>query len=307
MSIKTPRLTRDRCGVFYIRLVVPKALRADIGKSELRRSLRTKDCSIAKQRALTLNLALEAALTNPKISDFEHLFNSPEVTTRKAMTIDFERGFFHADTPEEGQALQSIVASYASNRANAVKEQITEIMPVNKCGTSLQTAKFRYFMERIKTLKKSTYSKQLGVVGAFAKMTGNIDIGLITALTVADYKIRLLEDSTQVQQADHGVRHPVPTPTKESEGNTAVQFASIPTTSATAIGMEMQLGSLANLVSKLMVKARATTNTMYYEVLNAQIVKLQYQMTQLSLSLEVEKARASTDAKQADPKDKPKI
>ncbi|MCX8522293.1 MAG: hypothetical protein ORN28_12255 [Rhodoferax sp.] len=102
MSIKTPRLTRDRCGVFYIRLVVPKALRADIGKSELWRSLRTKDCSIAKQRALTLNLALEVALTNPKISDFEHLFNSPEATTRKAMTIDFERGFFHADTPEEG-------------------------------------------------------------------------------------------------------------------------------------------------------------------------------------------------------------
>lgn len=195
MSIKTPRLTRDRCGVFYIRLVVPKALRADIGKSELRRSLRTKDCSIAKQRALTLNLALEAALTNPKISDFEHLFNSPEVTTRKAMTIDFERGFFHADTPEEGQALQSIVASYASNRANAVREQITEIMPVNKCGTSLETAKFRYFMERIKTLKKSTYNKQLGVVGAFAKMTGNIDVGLITAMTVADYKIRLLEDN----------------------------------------------------------------------------------------------------------------
>jgi len=52
MSIKTPRLTRDRCGVFYIRLVVPKALRADIGKSELRRSLRTNDCSIAKHRVL---------------------------------------------------------------------------------------------------------------------------------------------------------------------------------------------------------------------------------------------------------------
>jgi len=87
MSIKTPRLTRDRCGVFYIRLVVPLALRKDIGKSELRRSLRTKDCSIAKQRALTLNLALEAALTNPKISDFEHLFNSTEATTRKAMIL----------------------------------------------------------------------------------------------------------------------------------------------------------------------------------------------------------------------------
>jgi hypothetical protein len=113
--------------------------------------------------------------------------------------------------------------------------------------------------------------------------------------------------STQQKQVDDGARLPTSAPMKQSEDNTAVQFASIPTTSGTAIGMEMQLGSLANLVSKLMVKARTTTNTMYFEVLNAQIVKLQYQMTQLSLSLEVEKARASMDAKQADPKDKPKI
>lgn len=153
MSIKIPCLTQDRCGVLYICLVVPAALRADIGKSELRRRLRTKDCSIAKQRALKLNLALEATLTNPKITDFEYLFNSTERITRKAMTIDFERGFFHADTPEEGQALQSIVTSYASNRASAVKDKITEIMPVTQCGTSLETAKFRYLMASTSTAR----------------------------------------------------------------------------------------------------------------------------------------------------------
>ena len=72
--------------------------------------------------------------------------------------------------------------------------------------------------------------------------------------------------------------------------------------------MEMQLGSLANLVSKLMVKGRTTTNTMYYEVLNAQIVKLQYQIAQLSLSLEAEKARAVLDGQQqADSPGKPKV
>ena len=43
MSIKPPRLTRDRCGVFYIRLVVPLTWRKDVGKTELLRSLRTKD------------------------------------------------------------------------------------------------------------------------------------------------------------------------------------------------------------------------------------------------------------------------
>ena len=73
------------------------------------------------------------------------------------------------------------------------------------------------------------------------------------------------------------------------------------------MGMEMQLGSLTNLVSRLMVKARTTNNIAYYEILNAQIVKLQYQMTQLSLSLEIEKARAARDGSQADPKNKPKV
>ncbi len=36
MSIKTPRLIRDRCGVYYFRFVVPAALLQTIGKIELR-------------------------------------------------------------------------------------------------------------------------------------------------------------------------------------------------------------------------------------------------------------------------------
>lgn len=112
---------------------------------------------------------------------------------------------------------------------------------------------------------------------------------------------------TQAQQANRGAHSLGSAPAKQSEENTAVQFASIPTTSGTAIGMEAQLGSLANLLSKLMVKARTTNNTTYYEVLNAQIVKLQYQMSQLSLSLEAEKARASLDVSQVADRGKPKI
>lgn len=104
--------------------------------------------------------------------------------------------------------------------------------------------------------------------------------------------------STKAQQANRDAHSLGSAPAKQSGDNTAVQFASIPIPSATAIGMEIQLGSLANLVSKLMVKARTTTNAAYYEILNAQIVKLQYQMTQLSLSLEIEKARAAMDGLQ---------
>lgn len=104
--------------------------------------------------------------------------------------------------------------------------------------------------------------------------------------------------STKAQQANRGGHSLGSAPAKQSDDNTAVQFANISIPSGTAIGMEMQLGSLANLVSKLMVKARTTNNTAYYEILNAQIVKLQYQMTQLSLSLEIEKARAAMDGLQ---------
>lgn|GEM_PF-2794159 len=79
MSIKTPRLIRDRCGVYYFRLIVPLALRDSIGKTELRRSLRTKEADIARHRALILSAHMEAVmvdprfLTNPSIADFPHL------------------------------------------------------------------------------------------------------------------------------------------------------------------------------------------------------------------------------------------
>ena len=44
---QTPRLIRDRCGVYYFRVIVPLALRDTTGKTELRRSLRTKDTDFA--------------------------------------------------------------------------------------------------------------------------------------------------------------------------------------------------------------------------------------------------------------------
>jgi DNA-binding transcriptional LysR family regulator len=43
VSIKTPRLIRDRCGAYYFRLIVPLILRQSVGKMEFRRSLRTND------------------------------------------------------------------------------------------------------------------------------------------------------------------------------------------------------------------------------------------------------------------------
>ncbi|GAB4216329.1 MAG: hypothetical protein Fur007_16120 [Rhodoferax sp.] len=76
------RLIRDRCGVYYFRFVVPAALRQTVGKTELRRSLRTKDAALARQKALALSLAVEAITVDPKflshptLGDFAHLLRS---------------------------------------------------------------------------------------------------------------------------------------------------------------------------------------------------------------------------------------
>ena len=55
VSIKTPRLIQDRCGVYYFRLIVPLSWRRVVEKTEILRSLRTKDALIARQAALLLS------------------------------------------------------------------------------------------------------------------------------------------------------------------------------------------------------------------------------------------------------------
>ncbi|MDO9147858.1 MAG: hypothetical protein Q7U52_09375 [Hydrogenophaga sp.] len=103
MSIKTPRLIRDRCGVYYFRFVVPAALRQTVGKIELRRSLRTKDAALARQKALALSLAVEAIivdpkfLSNPTLGDFAHLLKD-NADIRKKIRIDAEKGIIETDT-----------------------------------------------------------------------------------------------------------------------------------------------------------------------------------------------------------------
>ncbi len=108
MSIKTPRLIRDRCGVYYFRFVVPAALRQTVGKIELRRSLRTKDAALARQKALALSLAVEAItvdpkfLANPTLDDFAHLLQG-DAELRKKIRIDADIGIIEVDTLEEAK------------------------------------------------------------------------------------------------------------------------------------------------------------------------------------------------------------
>jgi integrase len=199
VSIKTPRLIRDRCGVYYFRLIVPLALRDSIGKTELRRSLRTKEADIARHRALILSVQVETVmvdpkfLTNPTIGDFAHLLRpDAKRDTRKLIEIDMERGIFRTDTLDEADRAVKLAASYAEAKKIAAQSGIVSILPSSKCGTVLEKAKNDYLDERITSLKDSTWRKHRGVIQAFIKTMGNLDVAMVNSTTVTDFKKSLL-------------------------------------------------------------------------------------------------------------------
>lgn len=200
MSIKTPRLIRDRCGVYYFRLVVPAALRQTIGKIELRRSLRTKDAAVARQKALALSLAVEAItvdpkfLSNPTLGDFAHLLRS-DADIRKKIKIDLDKGTMEVDTPEEAKLAPSLLANMVEARkqlAEAKAAKITEVLPKTKAGTTLEQAKDDYLNERLPILKGTTWRKQRGVIEAFIESQGDRDLGLVESTHVGAYKKEML-------------------------------------------------------------------------------------------------------------------
>lgn len=205
MSIKTPRLIRDRCGVYYFRLVVPAALRQTIGRIELRRSLRTKDAVVARQKALALSLAVEAItvdpkfLSNPTLGDFAHLLRN-DADIRKAIKIDLDKGTMHTDTLEEAAIAPSLMARMVEARkqmAEVKAAKITDVLPKTKAGTTLEQAKEDYLSERLAILKDTTWRKQRGVIEAFIKSQGDKDLGLVESTHVGAYKKEMLAAKRQ--------------------------------------------------------------------------------------------------------------
>ena len=190
--IKTPRLIRDRCGVFYFRLIVPLALRQSVGKTEFRRSLRTKDSAIARQRALALSVAVETRM-NDDIGNFSHLFKpDAKQRIREKIVIDLPKGIIQTDTDEEAAQLPAILAGMAAARQTEIATGISAVLPTAKCGTNLEKAKDDFMNERKSTLKDSPWRKHRGVLQAFIKAVGNIDVAMVGAKTVTDYKKDLL-------------------------------------------------------------------------------------------------------------------
>ena len=193
MSIKTPRLIRDRCGVFYFRLIVPLALRQSVGKTEFRRSLRTKDSAIARQRALALSVAVETRM-NDDIGNFSHLFKpDAKQRIREKIVIDLPKGIIQTDTDEEAAQLPAILAGMAAARQAEIAAGISAVLPMAKCGTNLEAAKSEFLKERKLTLKDSTWRKHQGILNGFIKANGNIDVAMVGVKTVTDYKMGLID------------------------------------------------------------------------------------------------------------------
>ncbi len=200
MSIKTPRLIRDRCGVYYFRLIVPLSWREIVGKTEIRRSLRTKEASVARQAALALSAQLEGVMRGRKKTDvpskveedlLSFLHENEAYKTKVRIYADGSVDI-DADTVEEARVAKEIVEAYRKEHPNSIRGAL-DVLPTSKCGTTLEQAKEDFLAERETTLStKGTMPKLRGVLKSFIKFTGNVDVAMIRAAEVKAYKKDLL-------------------------------------------------------------------------------------------------------------------
>lgn len=200
MGIKTPRLIRDRCGVFYFRFIVPLTWRNTVKRTEIRRSLRTKDAAVARQAALLLSTRMEVFVANSKSRppgdldlppELREWMSRSEAPKMKVRIFGNGEAEIETDTLEEAKEARAIVAEHAKMRSRSVEHAIATL-PTSKCGTTLEQAKDDYLVERQSALKDSTWRKHRGVLQAFITTMGNLDVAMVSAKTVTDFKKSLL-------------------------------------------------------------------------------------------------------------------
>ena len=201
MSIKAPRLIRDRCGVYYFRLIVPLSWRSTVKKTEIRRSLRTKDVSIARQAALLLSARMEAFMASSKHpslqlaeDELNALFLKNDAYKMKVHFFGNGEAEIETDTLEEAKEARAIVAEYKKNNPGNIPLAMAAL-PVSRCGTNLDQVRDDYLVERLTTLsEKGTIPKIKGVLKAFIAFAGNVDVAMVQPSLVKDYKKRMLAE-----------------------------------------------------------------------------------------------------------------
>jgi len=200
VSIKTPRLIQDRCGVYYFRLIVPLSWRHIVEKTEIRRSLRTKDALIARQAALLLSARIEALMASSKQTSLQlaenqlkALFNN-EAPKMKVRVFGNGELDIETDTLEEAKEARAIVAEHRKKHSGTISDAMAAL-PASQCGTNLEQARDDYLGERSTTLsEKGTIPKIKGVLKAFIAFAGNVDVAMVQPSLVKDYKKKMLAE-----------------------------------------------------------------------------------------------------------------
>ncbi len=202
MSIKTPRLIRDRCGVYYFRWIVPLTWRQALGKTEIRRSLRTKDAVSARQSALLLSAQMEALMADSKAKaagtasgplddDLLAWMTNNEANKMKVRIYKDGSADIETDTDEEAKEARAIVEA----RSRARAEEALKVLPLSRCGMTLKQAGADYVDERATALSdKGTMPKVRGVLKAFIAFAGDVDVAAVRPLTIKEYKKKMLAE-----------------------------------------------------------------------------------------------------------------
>ena len=88
---------------------------------------------------------------------------------------------------DEAKEARGMVEDMARARL-AIRATVAEL-PSSKCGTNLEQAAADFLVERKTTLsEKGTIPKFKGVLRAFTAFAGNLDVAMVQAVQVKNYK-----------------------------------------------------------------------------------------------------------------------
>ncbi len=222
MSVKPPRLYVRDYGVFYLRVITPKALQATSGKRETWHSLRTKDPLQARIYALSFALELEKTKAAMKsktgnMADLTRDISKPlKITTPDGYTVDFdetkptekaEAFAFLAQhkAPEISEAqrqawqaqefakLRDTEAAFRRMESEAVQHRAQLAKPASPKFSQFKDAYLTLIQNSaLKDRTKKVYAAKLKIWEDFVGKTATL--GDITAQTILNFQTWLAKD-----------------------------------------------------------------------------------------------------------------
>lgn len=189
--MKSPRLIKNRHGSYYFRLIVPLSMRDAIGKTELRRSLNTKNPKVATLRALYLNLLVEQGKARgedmPDFSDFD--FKNID-----KYKIDIRNGVFEADGKADHRdmmaALDKIgnLSTLVAAPAKTAPAPVEEAKPLSPLFSE---AILPYLAEMELDNDPSTVYEKRGVYNEFMEIMGDHELDAYKKPEIMAYKTKM--------------------------------------------------------------------------------------------------------------------